>query len=163
LPEITIRLHPDLAEKLLAAGPEGARSLSSLWRQVDSAVQSHGPRIAYAPAVLPDGLACAMSVHLGLRGMVVEVDRPGTLIRGRGVAAERDEAPHRPPPWRPLIGIPPLRGRGNRAPLSLRVYPLAPFSRLWRPADKRRRRLFRLTILSHPAAISMQNVSTMPL
>ena len=100
LPEITIRLHPELAEKLLAAGPEGARALSSLWRQVDRAVQSHGRRIAYAPAALPDGLACAMSVHLGLRGMVVEVDRPGTLIPGRGVVPERDEAPRRPAPER---------------------------------------------------------------
>ncbi len=96
MPEITIRLHPDLAEKLLAAGPEGARSLSSLWHQVDRAVHSHGRRIAYAPAVLPDGLACAMSVHVGLRGMVVEVARPGTLIPGRGVVAERDEALRRP-------------------------------------------------------------------
>jgi hypothetical protein len=87
---------PDLAEKLLAAGSEGARALSSLWRQVDRAVQSHGNRIAYAPAVLPDGLFCAMSVHVGLRGMVVEVGRPGTLIPGRGVVAERDEPPRRP-------------------------------------------------------------------
>ena len=102
MPEITTRLHPDLAEKLLAAGPEGARTLSSLWRQVDCAVQSHGPRIAYAPAVLPDGLLCAMSVHVGLRGMVVEVDRPGTLIPGRGVVPERNDPLHlhRPGPGR---------------------------------------------------------------
>ena len=92
LPEITIRLHPDLAERLLAAEPEGARTLSSLWRQVEGAVRSSGRRIAYAPAVLPDGLLCAMSVHIGLRGMVVEVDRPGTLIPGRGVVPERDDA-----------------------------------------------------------------------
>ncbi len=98
MPEITIRLHADLADKLLAAGPEGARVLSSLWRQVDGAVRSNGRRIAYAPAVLPDGLLCAMSVHVGLSGMVVEVDRPGTLIPGRGVVPERDGPlqPHRP-------------------------------------------------------------------
>jgi hypothetical protein len=38
-----------------------------------------------------------MSVHVGLRGMVVEVDRPGTLIPGRGVVAERErnDAPRR--------------------------------------------------------------------
>jgi hypothetical protein len=47
-----------------------------LWRQVDRAVQSQGRRIAYPPAVLPDGLLCAMSVDVGLRGTVVEVD-PG--------------------------------------------------------------------------------------
>ena len=103
MPEITIRLHRDLAERLLAAGPDGARALSSLWRQVDGAVRSHGRRIAYAPAVLPDGLHCAMSVHAGLRGMVVEVDRPGTLIPGRGVVAERN---------------PPLTPRGRAAPRS---------------------------------------------
>jgi hypothetical protein len=95
LPDITIRLHPDLAEKLLAAGPQGARMLSTLWRQVDGAVRSNGRHIAYAPAVLPDGLLCAMSVHVGLRGMVVEVDRPGTLIRARGVVTEPDSAPRR--------------------------------------------------------------------
>ena len=33
-----------------------------------------------------------MSVHVGLRGMVVEVDRPGTLIRGWGGVPERDDA-----------------------------------------------------------------------
>ncbi len=55
MPEITIRLHPDLAEKLLAAGPEGGQALSSLWRQAERAVRSHGGRIAYAPAVLPGG------------------------------------------------------------------------------------------------------------
>ena len=98
MPEITIRLHPDLAERLLAAGPEGARALSSLWRQVNGAVRSHGRHIAYAPAVLPEGLLCAMSVHAGLRGMVVEVDRPGTLIPGRGVVPEREGAPRRPAP-----------------------------------------------------------------
>ncbi len=100
MPEITIRLHPDLADKLLAAGPEGARALSSLWRQVDAATRSQGRRIAYAPAVLPDGLLCAMSVHVGLSSMVVEVDRPGTLIPGRGVVAERDGAPRRAAPQR---------------------------------------------------------------
>jgi hypothetical protein len=99
LPQITIRLHPDLAERLLAAGPEGGRSLSALWRQVGRAIRSHGPHIAYAPAALPGGLHCAMSVHLGWRGMVVEVDRPGTLIPGRDVVAER-RPPPRPAPHR---------------------------------------------------------------
>ena len=43
--------------------------------------------IAYAPAVLPNGLLSAMSVHVGQRWIVAEVDRPGTLIPGRDVAA----------------------------------------------------------------------------
>ena len=34
---------------------------------------------AYAPVILPDGSHCAMSVHVRLRGMVIEVERPGTL------------------------------------------------------------------------------------
>ena len=80
MPDITIRLHRDLAERLLEAGPDGARALAALWRQAGSAVRTHGRHIAYAPAVLPNGLHCAMSVHVGLRGMVVEVDGPGTLI-----------------------------------------------------------------------------------
>jgi hypothetical protein len=98
LPEIVIRLHPDLADRLLAAGPEGGRSLSAVWRQAGSAVRSHGRHIAYAPAILPDGSQCAMSVRVGQRGLVIEVDRPGTLIVGRGVVAERREPSLRPAP-----------------------------------------------------------------
>jgi hypothetical protein len=98
LPQITIRLHQDLAERILAAGPEGGRSLSALWRQAGRAIKSHGRRIAYAPAILPDGLHCAMSVHVSLRGMVIEVDRPGTLIPGRDVVVERDPPLRRPRP-----------------------------------------------------------------
>lgn len=99
MPEITIRLHPDLAEQLLAAGPEGGRSLSALWRQAGRAIKSHGRHIAYAPAILPEGLHCAMSVHVGLRGMVIEVDRPGTLIPGRDIVADR-KVDRRPAPKR---------------------------------------------------------------
>jgi hypothetical protein len=100
LPQITIRLHPDLADQLLAVGPDGGRSLSVLWRQVRRAIESHGWHIAYAPAILPDGLHCAMSVHVGLRGMVIEVDRPGTLIPGRDVVADCREPTRRPTPKR---------------------------------------------------------------
>ncbi|MGD0763849.1 MAG: hypothetical protein ABR929_11820 [Roseiarcus sp.] len=100
MPEITIRLHPDLADRILAAGSEGGPQIASLWRQAERAVRSYGPRIAYAPAVLPDGTGCAMSVRSGFRGMVVEVDRPGTLIPSRGVVAERPFDPRRPAPHR---------------------------------------------------------------
>ena len=96
MPEITIRLHPDLADRILAAGPEGGAQLASLWRQAERAVRSYGRQIAYAPVVLPGGIGCAMSVRSGFRGMVVEVDRPGTLIPGRGVVAERPFEPRRP-------------------------------------------------------------------
>ena len=100
MPQITIRLHQDLADRILAAGPDGARSLSALWRQAGLAIKSHGRHIAYAPAILPDGLHCAMSVHVGLRGMVIEVDRPGTLIPGRDVVADRHEPTRRAAPKR---------------------------------------------------------------
>jgi hypothetical protein len=101
MPEITIRLHPDLAERILAAGSEGGRALSVLWRQAGKAIDSYGPHIAYAPAILPDGAHCAMSVHLGPRGMVIEVDRPGTLIKGRDVVADwREPTRRRPAPQR---------------------------------------------------------------
>ena len=96
MPEITIRLHPDLADRILAAGPEGGLALASLWRQAERAVRSCGPRVAYAPAILPGGLGCAMSVRSGFRGMLVEVDRPGTLIPGRDAVAERPYEPRRP-------------------------------------------------------------------
>lgn len=100
MPEITIRLHQDLAEQLLAAGPEAGRSLSALWRQAGRAINSHGRHIAYAPAILPNGLHCAMSVHVGLRGMVIKVDRPGTLIPGRDVVVDRRQPMRRPAPPR---------------------------------------------------------------
>ena len=74
MPDITIRLHRELGERLLDAGPEGGKALSALWRQAANAIRSHGRAIAYAPAILPNGLHCAMSVHVGLRGMIVEVD-----------------------------------------------------------------------------------------
>ncbi len=105
MPEITIRLHPDLAEQLLAAGQEAGRSFSALWRQARNAIKTHGRHIAYAPAILPDGLHCAMSIHAGQRGMVIEVDRPGTLIPGRGVVADRkpdsDQRPGSKRGWNP--------------------------------------------------------------
>jgi len=98
LPQITIHLHQDLAEQILAAGPNGARLLSALWRQAGNAIKSHGRHIAYAPAILPDGLHCAMSVHVSLRGMIIEVDRPGTLIPGRDVVVDREATLRRPAP-----------------------------------------------------------------
>ncbi len=100
MPQITIRLHQDLADQILDAGPDGARALSALWRQAGRAIQSHGRHIAYAPAVLPNGLRCAMSVHFGLRGMVIEVDRPGTLIPGRDVVVDRQATMRCPTPQR---------------------------------------------------------------
>ena len=114
MPEITIRLHPDLAEKLLAAGPEGARSLSSLWRQVDR----RGP-LARAAHCLCAGRPArrsplAMSVHVGLRGMVVEVDRPAT--RSRAVAWS-PSATKRSAARRAAA----LRGRGGTIPAPFRL------------------------------------------
>lgn len=94
MPQITIRLHQDLADQILAAGPDGGRSLSVLWRQASRAVQKHGRHIAYAPALLPDGLNCAMSIHVNFRGMVIEVDRPGTIIPGRDVVVETRATSH---------------------------------------------------------------------
>ena len=89
MPQITIRLHQDLADQIMAAGPDGGKSLSVLWNQAIRAVQKHGRHIAYAPALLPHGLCCAMSVHVGFRGMTIEVDRPGTIIPGRDVVVEK--------------------------------------------------------------------------
>ena len=88
--QITIHIHPELAEKLLVAGVEGARAVAAVSRQAIRVVQASGRRVAYAPVILPDGTSCAMSAHGGLRGLIVEIDRPGTAIPGRGVVRERD-------------------------------------------------------------------------
>ncbi len=93
MPEITIRLHPDLADRLLAAGRR-AGAVEPVAAGGAGGRLARAP-IAYAPAVLPDGIGCAMSVHLGLSGMVLEVDRPGTPIPGRDVVAERPAEPRR--------------------------------------------------------------------
>jgi hypothetical protein len=87
--QITIHIHPELAEKLLADGVEGARAVAALSRQAIRLVQACGRRIAYAPVVLPDGTNCAMSARGGARGLVVEIDPPGAAIPGRGVVRER--------------------------------------------------------------------------
>jgi len=85
--QITIHIHPELAEKLLV---DGARAVAAVSRQAIRVVQACGRRIAYAPVVLPDGTSCAMSAHGGARGLVLEIDRLGTAIPGRGVVRERE-------------------------------------------------------------------------
>jgi hypothetical protein len=86
--QITIHFHPELAEKLLADGVEGARAVAALSRQAIRVVQACGRRIAYAPIALPNGTGCAMSARGGGRGLIVEIDPPGTTISGRGVVRE---------------------------------------------------------------------------
>ena len=88
--QITIHIHPELAEKLLAGGVDGARAVAAVSRQAIRVVQACGRRIAYAPVVLPDGTSCAMSAHGGARGLILEIDRLGTAIPGRGVVRERE-------------------------------------------------------------------------
>lgn len=86
--QITIHIHPELAQAILADGAEGARAVAALSRQAIRIVQACGRRIAYAPVVLPNGGGCAMSARGGVSGVVVEIDRPGTIIPGRGVVRE---------------------------------------------------------------------------
>jgi len=93
--QITIHFHPDLAEKLLADGVEGARAVASLSRQAIRVIQDSGRRIAYAPIELPNGKGCAMSARGGANGLIVEIDPPGSTIPGRGVV--RDTQPERKP------------------------------------------------------------------
>jgi len=88
--EISIHLHADLADRLLADRVAGPRALASLARQAIEVVQASGRRIAYAPVALPGGGGCAMSAHGGARGVVVIIDPPGTAIPGRGVVVESD-------------------------------------------------------------------------
>ena len=91
--QITIHIHSELAERLLAGGVEGARAVAALSRQAISVVQSSGRRIAYAPVIVPNVGSCAMSARGGARGVVVEIDRLGTAIPGRGVV--RDTEPRK--------------------------------------------------------------------
>ena len=93
--QITIHFHPELAEKLLADGVEGARAVASLSRQAIRVIQDSGRRIAYAPIELPNGTGCAMSARGGANGLVVEIDPPGSTIPGRGIV--RDTQPERKP------------------------------------------------------------------
>jgi hypothetical protein len=86
--QITIHIHTKLADRLLADGAEGAQAVASLSRQAMRIVQSHGRRIAYAPVTLPTGEGCSMSARGGLRGVVVEIDPPGSAIPGRGVVKD---------------------------------------------------------------------------
>ena len=83
--QITIHIHPQLAEQLLAKGVDGARAVASASRQALRIVQACGWHITYAPVVLPNGEGCAMSARGGQRGIVIEIDRAGTLVAGRGV------------------------------------------------------------------------------
>jgi hypothetical protein len=86
--QITIHIHPQLAEKLLADGVDGAGAIAAL--SPIRVVQACGRRIAYAPVVLPNWAGCAMNARGGARGLVVEIDRPGTVIHGRGVVRETE-------------------------------------------------------------------------
>jgi len=91
--QITIHFHSQLAEKLFADGADGARGIATLSRQALRIVQVCGRRIAYAPVVLPNGTGCAMSARGGARGVIVEIDPPGTAIPGRGVVLDREANP----------------------------------------------------------------------
>jgi|SRR6516165_3610318 hypothetical protein len=90
--QITIHIHPQLAQSLLAAGPDGARALGTVSQQAARIVQAFGWHIAYAPVRLPNGSGCAMSVRGGQGGVVVDIDRPGTAIPGRGVVVQTEQA-----------------------------------------------------------------------
>lgn len=86
--QITFRIHSQTAESMLSGREDGALAIASLSRQAIRTVQCSGRRITYAPVFLPNGAGCAMSVHTGADGLIVEIDRPGTLIAGRGVVIE---------------------------------------------------------------------------
>jgi hypothetical protein len=87
--QITIHIHPELAEKLLADGDQGARALAALSRQAIRVVQACGRRIAYAPIALPNGTGCAMSAWGGARGLVVEIAPPAPRSPAAASSARR--------------------------------------------------------------------------
>ena len=84
--EITIRILPKLAERILADKTTGGQSVASLSSQAIRIVQTHGRRITYAPLLmLPLGIRGAMSARGGHRGAVIEIDGPEAIIPGRGI------------------------------------------------------------------------------
>jgi hypothetical protein len=88
--QITIHIHPELAKSILAEGKDGAHAVAAISRQSLRIIQSCGRRITYAPVVLPNGTGCAMSTRGGMRGLFIEIDRPGTSIPGRGVVLDAE-------------------------------------------------------------------------
>jgi len=46
--------------------------------------------VAYAPVVLPNGTGCTMSARGGARGLILEIDRPETVIPLCGVVRETE-------------------------------------------------------------------------
>ncbi len=85
---ITIHIHPELTYELASSGIETGRALGAVSRRAAEVIETFGCHIAYAPLALPKGLTCAMSVRESEQGPVVEVDRPGTTIPGRGVVLD---------------------------------------------------------------------------
>ncbi|HTV32038.1 MAG TPA: hypothetical protein VME69_02910 [Methylocella sp.] len=84
MPEITLRINPELA-RALSKSKAGVRAVLSTARQALAIVQASGGPITYAPVSLPDGGGCAMSARAEKGRLVIDIDRPDTLIAGRGV------------------------------------------------------------------------------
>jgi len=84
MPEITLRINPELA-RALSESKGGVRAVLSTARQALAIVQASGGLITYAPISLPDGKGCAMSARTEKGRVVIDIDRPDTLIVGRGV------------------------------------------------------------------------------
>ena len=92
--QITIHIHAELAESLLADHAQGTHVLAAISRQALSFVQTTcGRQISYArPMLLPNGMGYAMSVRGGARGLIVEIDLPGAAIAGRFTEEKRHAA-----------------------------------------------------------------------
>lgn len=95
--QVSIHIHPHTATAL-DEGPDGPVKIAGVVAHALRTMRSHGKRIAYAPVVLSGELSCAMSVRSGFKGVVIEIDAPGTSLPGRDVVIERlrPPSPRRP-------------------------------------------------------------------
>lgn len=86
--QVSIHIHPHTA-LALDEGPDGPVRIAGVVAHALRTLRRHGKRIAYAPVVVSGDLSCAMSVRSGFRGVVIEIDAPGTALPRRGLVIER--------------------------------------------------------------------------
>lgn len=90
--QISIHIHPSTA-LALEEGHDAPREIAGVVAHALRTMRSHGKRIAYAPVVVSGDLSCAMSVRSSFKGVVIEIDAPGTDLPGRDVVIERSRIP----------------------------------------------------------------------
>ena len=110
---ITIHLHDELCDLLLADRVHGAERVAATIRQAIETILNFGNRITYAPITVDHGVHCAMCTYQSSDRIVLELDKPGTALKGRSVVVDA------PPTEIPKID---LLGRSARPHVSIKSY-----------------------------------------